>query len=259
MHFTHRVNGKTMEYYIGIPSYKRADNQRTLDYLEKIGIDKTQIVMSVQSGSDYEEYAAKGISQRVDKLLYRPGDNVSDNRNTILDYFPTGTKIIMLDDDINSIKKLINNELVSIETREDFEKLIHYGFSLVARHKTAGFGLYPVCNAYFMNNKYQSRSVVIGTLFAVINTDLRFNREADTKEDYEYCCETIKRFGGFIRLDNYTCDAQHRTKGGCEKFWLNEEKNIRNAKRIVMMYPDIVKHNPRRPGEIIMNKKGTRR
>ena len=40
------------EYIIGIPSYRRADKQTTLEYLERIGVSKERIVLSVQTEED---------------------------------------------------------------------------------------------------------------------------------------------------------------------------------------------------------------
>ena len=40
------------EICFGIASYRRPDNQRTLDYLERLGIDRELIIISVQSAED---------------------------------------------------------------------------------------------------------------------------------------------------------------------------------------------------------------
>ena len=45
----------------GIASYRRADNQRTLDYLERMGIDREHIIMSVQCEEDRAQYERAGI------------------------------------------------------------------------------------------------------------------------------------------------------------------------------------------------------
>ncbi len=242
------------ECYFGIASYKRADNQRTIKYLERIGVDRRYVILSVQTAEDKERYEKAGITKQVGKLIYRDGKNVSDNRNNLLDSVPAGTRLVLLDDDINSIDKLKSDKLCPIETAEELYAMLKTGYKLAAKHKTVGFGLYPVNNAYFMSNGYKERNVVIGTLFAIVNTDLRFNPDIATKEDFEYCCKAIKRYGAFIRLNNYACNAQHYTKGGCEEFWNDNAEIMRTARRLVGLYPDILSLNSKRPGEVKMVK-----
>ena len=108
------------EIYFGIASYRRPDNQRTLDYLERMGIDREHIIMTVQSAEDKAQYERAGIGNRVGRLIYRHGKNVSDNRNTLLESVPPGTRLVMLDDDINAVCKLDGKGLRKIESREEF-------------------------------------------------------------------------------------------------------------------------------------------
>lgn len=247
------------EIYFGIASYRRPDNQRTLDYLECMGIDREHIIMSVQSAEDKEQYERAGVGKRVGKLIFRPGKNVSDNRNTLLNSVPPGTRLVMLDDDINAVCRLESKgpcRLRRIESREEFYAMLKRGYALAARHRTVGFGLYPVKNAYFMSPGYAERNVVIGTLLAIVNTDLRFDTEMATKEDYEFCCKAIRRYGAFVRLNGYVCDAQHYTKGGCEEAWNDKAELNRTARRLAGKYPDILALNAKRPGEVRMAKKG---
>ena len=54
--------------YFCIPSYKRAFEQRTLEYLESIGIKKEQIYISKQTQEDYKEYIAD-MKEKLDYYL----------------------------------------------------------------------------------------------------------------------------------------------------------------------------------------------
>lgn len=243
------------EFYIGIASYKRPKNQRTLAYLEQIGFDQERIILSVQTEEDEKAYRAAGVHLRVGKFLFKPGRNASENRNTILDELKAGEKVVLLDDDITEISRLRDGELVPLETLSAFESMVKKGYSLAAKHHTAGFGIYPVHNAFFMSEKYRARNIADATLLGLVNTGLRFNRQTDTKEDFELCCEIIRRYGAFVRMENYACKAQHHSKGGCEEFWKNTEENARIARLLVAKYPDIIQLNPRRPGEVKMKRR----
>lgn len=250
-----------MNYYIGIASYKRPNNQRTLDYLEELQMPRERIIFSVQNLTDKEHYEAAGVAQRVGAFIYREGRNASQNRNNILDKIPVGGKVVLLDDDITCLCKLEEEKLVEIRNKEEFDSMISRGFSLAAKKHTAGFGVYPVCNAFFMKHQYKTRNICNATLLAIINTSLRFNPETDTKEDFEFCCDVIRKYGGFIRLDDYACKAQHHSKGGCEEFWKRKDDTARTAEALVKRYPEIIELNPRRPGEVKMVKepKGRKR
>lgn len=67
------------DIYFCIPSYLRADRQKTLELLERIGVPKEQIVLAVQTESDKEAYTKAGIADRVGTFLYREGHCVADN------------------------------------------------------------------------------------------------------------------------------------------------------------------------------------
>lgn len=245
-----------MEVFFGIPTYKRSEKQPTLDYLERIGIDRQHIIMSVQTESDYKAYLARGYRERVGKLVFRAGNNVSDNRNTILDNTPKGVKIVILDDDIKAICKLCGDHLRNIETLDELQQFLGYGYRIAAKHKTVGFSVYPCHNAYFMSNGYTTRNIGEGTLLALTNIGMRFDSRFSTKEDYELSCRIIRRFGAFPRLNNYCCNAPHYTKGGCEEAWKDRQEHNRTAKRLVGMYPDILELNKRRIGEVKMRRSG---
>lgn len=246
-----------MTVHFGIASYKRPESQRTLSYLERLGVDKSKIIVSVQTRDDKAAYEDAGIAERVGSLVYREGRNVSDNRNALLDSVPDGSRIVLMDDDIKAVCRLSCGVLHPVESPDELEALITRGYALAAKHHTVGFGLYPVKNAYFMSPGYASRSICIGTMLGLTTiSGMRFDPAFSTKEDYEYCCKAINRYGAFIRLNDAVCDAQHYSKGGCEDFW-NDTSTVRDtARRLVGRYPGILELNSKKPGEVRMIRKG---
>lgn len=237
-----------------IPSYKRAFEQLTLDYLAKLGVPRDMIVMSVQTQGDYDAYRAAGIEARVGRLIYRDGNCVGENRNNLLDAIPEGTYVVMMDDDIKTLLALDGQKLRPIETFGGFMQVVTHGFMAAARNFTVGFGLYPTDNAYYMSNSITPRSIVDGMFLGLINGKVRYDSSFKTKEDYELCCRLIREYGAFPRLNMYATRAKSRSRGGCEEFWADEEGRIRTAARLVGMYPDLLTLNPRRPGEVLMRR-----
>ena len=237
-----------------IPSYKRAFEQLTLDYLTKLGVPRDMIVMSVQTRDDYDAYRAIGIEARVGRFIYQNGSCVGDNRNNLLNAIPEGTYIVMMDDDIKTLLALDGQKLRPIKTLSEFMQVVSRGFMAAVRNFTVGFGLYPTDNAYYMSNSITPRSIVDGMFIGLINSKVRYDSSFKTKEDYELCCRLIREYGAFPRLNMYVTRAKSHSRGGCEEFWADEEGRICTAARLVGMYPDLLTLNPRRPGEVLMRR-----
>lgn len=245
-----------MLFYVGIASYKRPESSLTLDYLDRIGFPKEHRILSIQCEEDLEAYTKSGLRKRVGTFLYRKASTASGNRNTILDNVEPGTRVVFMDDDIKQVV-MSDMGLRPLDTLEKFTQMCSMGFKMARNCHTIGFGLYPVANDYFMRGGAQKNAVCIGTLLGMVATPgIRFCDELATKEDYELCCRIIRKFGAFIRLDGFACDAKHYTKGGCESAWKDKESVKRIANLLVVKYPDILRLNPKRPGEVLMVRKG---
>lgn len=238
--------------YFGIPTYKRAEKQSTLEYLERVGVKREQIYMSVQTKDDYRDYSARGYAERVAKLLYREGANLSENANTILDYLPKNARIVILDDDIKTLSKLSGEKLVDIETLDGFNGFLQFGYSIANQLKTIGFSVYPCHNSYFMSMTYNKAHIGEGTLLALTNTGIRFDAQFDTKCDYELTCRIIRHYGAYPRLNMYACNAPHYTKGGCEVNWRDRKKVLQDAFTLTELYSELVKQNSKKEGEVLM-------
>ena len=244
--------------YFGIPTYKRAHKQATLEYLESVGVQREQIIMSVQTETDYAEYKEQGYDKRVGALLYHPENNLSGNINTILTHIPLNAKIVIMDDDIKMINRLSKDKLVPINTSDEFKRFIEEGYGLANKLRTVGFSVYPVNNAYFMSNSYNDKHIGEGTLLALTNDGMLFDTRFDTKCDYDYTCRIIKKYGAYPRLNMYACHAPHYTKGGCEDNWADRKRVLRDAATLLRMYPEYVKENKRRQGEVLMRRIGNK-
>ncbi len=221
-----------------IPSYQRADRQKTLALLEKIGVPKEQIVLSVQTVADKKEYTKAGVAQRVGTFLYREGTCVADNRNTLLDHFHRGSKIVLLEDDINKIQHLKIDKLTGKHSLSDvtsYDELMHIckrGFSIAAQEKTIAFGLNMYRNATFMRKGYHRRKLCDTGFLGIIVSDLRFDNKLKVYDDSDMCARIIKRFGAFISLEDYTCVIDRKARGGCHDLWTTRGVKLHGLQQI---------------------------
>lgn len=233
-------------FYFGIPSYKRADNQETLNYLNKLGYKKENIILSVQTQQDYEAYQKYGDKCTI---IYKEGNCVGDNRNNILEYLPKNEKVVMLDDDIFSIQQLKDNKLENINSKIELDKFIENAFEFCLKNNARIWGVYPVDNAYFMKKTIDKQNIVIGCVVGLVNI-FKFNREYRTKEDYELCCREISQGYNCIRFNNITAKAKHKTNsGGCKEDW-KFEINKKCADMLIKTYPHLIKRNSKKLDEV---------
>lgn len=219
----------------GIPSYKRSEEQLTLSYLEDMGYSKTDIYISTQTPEDYEKYREK-YGERAN-IIYHEGSCVSDNRNTILNHFPIGQKIIMLDDDIKYIGTLKEKRIEPL-TKEELSKFIADAFTYCEKNRALIWGGYPVENYYFMKRTIDKRNLLIGTILGIINSKYRFNSEFKIKEDFELCLHMMKDGYNCVRFNFLHAPAKHKTAGGCMEDW---EKDEECTKKILLKYPNLIR------------------
>lgn len=239
-----------------IPSYKRADKQSTLSYLEKMGVQHDRIIISLQSESDYEKYSKRYESRA--EILYRPGGNKSINLNNTLSIIPNGQKIMILDDDIKSVMRMNGKkELLEVDSPDAWEEFVSTGYEAAEGLRTIGFSVYPVCNAFFMSETIAPASLGEGTLIGLTKVPgLSFDKNLPVKEDYDLSCRIIRRYGAYPRLNMYSCNAPHYTKGGCEEWWNDKRLNIRVARTLAHRYPEFVTVRKSNPEEIQFKIKG---
>ena len=228
---------------IGIPRAGRAGELLTLDYLERIGVPRERIILSVQSKADLEDYTAAGVCERVRALIYGPARNAAGNRNNLLNAVEQGTELLMLDDDIRDIVRLdsaADGTLSHIDTFPALLRLAAEGFAAARKKGAWGFGITGFYLAEYMRFNVRTAAICGGAVLGIITGEARFNPEYDTKEDYAFCCESITQTGAFPQLEYCSALSEGRHAGGCWEAW-NDIKTVRaDTARICEKYPGIV-------------------
>ena len=231
------------KFVYGILSYKRAKKQPTLDYLHNAGVPKDKIYIFVQTKEDYNAY------QRYSKyanIKYAPASCCAQARNNVLNGI--NGCVLMLDDDIRKISRLVAGKLQGIVDREELAKLFNACFAKTQKLGAKFFGVYPIHNDFFMQ-KTISTKVAINTLFGFIGREM-FDASFDTKEDAELCGRVLSRGDKIVRFNFIAVDADHRkNKDGYIDDW-HQEENLRCVKMLCERYPEIFVPQKNKPWEV---------
>jgi len=98
----------TDKYIIVIPSYNRVDiiQVKTLALLRRHGISSTKINIFVANQEEYDLYN-KTINKQLYNKLIIGVIGLKNQRNFIMKYYPEGTHIVQMDDDLDNIVELV--------------------------------------------------------------------------------------------------------------------------------------------------------
>ena len=202
----------------GIASYHRPAC-KTVETLLNAGVDREDIIVSVQTEEDFEEYSKtlKGI------LFYEPKDCAAGNRNTILDLCKE--PIWLLDDDISSFG-WYSGKGFKADTPKCLEMMDELA-RLAKKNNVSILGMAPTSNAIIAKNrlKYSQDCLLQGSAIFVNDLSVRFNDKWKMVEDYELSLRVMELGGKIIRANYITANKpQNGTNaGGLHERYANGE------------------------------------
>ena len=195
--------------YYGIASFHRPECP-TLKTLLDLGINKEDIVISLNDEDDFNTYKEK-YSPDI-KVIYKKGNNVACNRNNILNHFNEGDYVMVLDDDIKSIKKYVLNEgkygkLIKL-TKEELEEYLLEAFEETRKVKSSFFGTYAIDNTMMLKStilgqgKYSINKMFQGgSTGFIVDKETRYDEDMLLLDDYEIILNNIRK-GKFVLRRN---------------------------------------------------------
>lgn len=232
-------------YIIAIPSYKRAETLRdkSLAMLADNRIPASIIHVFVASEAEKDEYKNTLKPGTYGKLIVgEPG--MGAIRNFITAYFPVGTKIMNIDDDIKEFKKLDTHtgKLVPIK---NLDKIFCEGFEKAVKTRFRLFGFYPVANGFFMKDRVtEDLRYIIGSAWGIINPGIdALKVTIDDKEDVQRSVIMYLLDGGVLRFETITpITAYYKEPGGMQE---ERTKNRvdKSATAMVEAYPGLTTLN----------------
>ena len=155
---------KKFDFYFGIASYNRKDRQPMLRLLNSFGYPKEQILLAVQCEQDFKEY--EPIYGDIATIIYQEGKNISDNKNTILDYIVEhleNQRVVILSDKVRAINWIDRSRKThTVETKEQMDKLVRTAFELTRQIGGRVWGCYTLANTFFMKNTITTNMQMLG-------------------------------------------------------------------------------------------------
>ncbi len=250
----HTSANRIAKWRVVIPSYKREQTvqTKTLATLKRYGIPASQITIFVANEEQKAIYKAALPAGAVKELIVgEPG--LAQVRNFILDYYPKGTKIVMMDDDVTGFVERTADG--GIRPLRSLKAVIDKGFAEAAKAGASLWGVYPVPNGFFMKPTItRDLKFIIGSFWGIINPGASgpggIKLPMSEKEDYIRTLMSFDRDGVVVRL-NYVSPktAYYKEPGGMQTDPKRLEKQQVAVKFLLETWPDKVMLNPRRKSD----------
>jgi hypothetical protein len=247
-----------MSYFIAIPSYKRSNicNNKTLKTLNNLGILKETINVFVVA-DEYDEYK-KILNPDYYNEIIVGVKNLVPQREFIENYYPIGTNLIMIDDDITDL----DLSLSDYNSANDF---FCDAFAECLKQGIYIWGIYPVYNKFFRERRpvfTTHLNFIIGCFYGIITRKLPELKlelvRDDNKEDVERTILYWLKDRKVLRYNRIAPKTKYYgTDGGGLGRLENRIELMKNDSiKIHEKYPEITKIKIRKNGlyEIVFKK-----
>jgi hypothetical protein len=214
--------------------------EQSLALLQSWGIPKKDIYVFVADAGEVREYSGVLRPLGYHHIIAGKIGNVG-SMEAIIDYFPVGTHILMMDDDVKKLStcrdvsgKLKNKDLTGKKCVGYVEK----GFDILKQSKMQIFGFYPIPNCKFMMHHpaiTKSLAFIAGPIYGFINDRDVMQPRAKLKIDYERSLRSYLKYHGVVRFNHVSISTKYydvKTEGGLTKERGKNAKEIREKEKI---------------------------
>ena len=247
-----------LTYQIAIPTYKRYDmiSSKTLKVLKALKIKNSIITLFVANKKEYNNYLNHVSKSLYNKIIIGK-KGLKNQRNFIQNYYPEGTNLVQLDDDIDNIVELYNplgikktsskeyRKQNTLKTISNLNKFIINAFKTCIKNKAYLWGIYPVANSYFMNfNTEIGLKFVVGPFWGcIVRHSNKLKLTIDEKENVQRTLQYFTLDNKVIRFNNISIITKYyKTPGGMQEEKKNRKQEaLKSAKYLHKKYPNITK------------------
>lgn len=192
-----------IDYQIAIPSYRRPERigTATLPLLARSGVDMNRVTVFLADDDEVAAYRTVLADYGV-RYVSGHGVGVGNARNAVARHYPTGTRLVSIDDDVTRIVRRVNDK--TLADVDSIPEIIETGFAYAG---DALWCLYPSANPYYMADRIRLSGLwyAEGCFFGYVVKGKRHEIvHTDHGEDYERSLRFFEARGAIVRLDNYS-------------------------------------------------------
>jgi hypothetical protein len=234
-------------YEIAIPSYKRPETLRdkTLTILKgyRIPSDKiTVFVADKEQETLYHNTLKPGTYGKIVVGIKGMGAI----RNFITEYYPVGTCIVNIDDDIKGFLEYDATKPRKEKPLQSLLAVIKRGFHECEKNNARLWGVYPVANGFFMKSKISTDlRYIIGSFWGCINPGIKVAKiTLDDKEDYQRSILYYEADGAVVRFNMVAPISSYYKEPGGMQEERTKNRVEESARWLVKKYPEFAVLNP---------------
>jgi len=192
---------------------------------------------------DEEAYKQAGATSVV-----VAGGLISARNKALDEAFSQGKPCLQLSDDCTRLCVLGKEGKEQETTSDEIVKQMLAHLSMTNKL----VGIAPVANAFYCSHNVKRCHFILGDLFIASPSSIRFDSSLRLKEDYDYTCQHIFKFGEVARLDWIIAGFKHRSNEGGAVSYRTAELEQQAIAVLKKKWGDWIKPNPRRPNEILL-------
>lgn len=243
-----------MSYHVIIPTYKRSQTliKKTLNTLLNTDIKLlTNLHIFVADEEELSVYS-KELPAAIVPSIKIGKRGIPNQRNYIQKYFPVGTRLFMIDDDISKIVTLERKKSVQLHNLNEF---IIKAFNITDQLGLKMWGVNANTNPLNMQDKISVGLIyLVGNFIGIINTHdpeimvdegelipARRNFSAG-KESHERVLRHYIKYGGVVKFKNVGVESAYWKEDGGHQVSRTIDGELEAAKILCSKYPDLTKY-----------------
>jgi hypothetical protein len=195
-----------------------------------------------------DAYRAAGAAATVEAGALCPARNAA-----LDDAAARGRDCLQLSDDLRWVGWAHGRTADSVERLSLRAAAVLLGRALADAGPAELAGVAPTANAYFAGAGIQSTHFVVGDLMLVrAGCPLRFDETLLLKEDYDYTCQHLARYGRVARVGRLLASFAHRSNPGGAVAYRTAAAEQAAIARLMARWPNAIAPNPRRANEVLL-------
>jgi hypothetical protein len=215
-------------FYIAIPSYRRTTTlvKKTLTMLWHAEMNEniTIFVASEEEAEMYRQVVSGGVVVGV------PG--IHEQRSFIENYYPPGSRVLCIDDDVSKIK---------MKTPRPLAQLVDRMFDICAQEGAAMWGINPCSHTLGLKDEYTvGLSYCIGAFHGLIIKEAKL--ETSPSPFYEDFWRTVKAYqrdGKVVRFNGLAPVTRYFTEAGGLQMFRTPEGQEQAMKDFKERFPNL--------------------